>query len=84
MKSTRILISVVLGVCLLLAAFALAGCSNKDVAAKVNGQVITVTELNAQVDQLKKQYPQMFTGADAKGACWTSSSVFWTTWSTRC
>ena len=59
-----------LGLCVLMLAgtVGLTGCwGSKDVAAKVNGQVITVTELNAQLDQLKKQYPQMFTGTDAEG-----------------
>jgi foldase protein PrsA len=45
----------------------LTGCSSKNTAAKVNGQVITVSELNTQLDQLKKQYPQMFEGSDAEG-----------------
>lgn len=67
MKSTRIVLAVVLCAALALGAFALSGCSNKDVAAKVNGQVITQTELNTQLEQLKKQYPNMFTGADGEG-----------------
>jgi parvulin-like peptidyl-prolyl isomerase len=41
--------------------------NNKDTAATVNGQVIKVSDLNSQLDQLKKQYPQMFTGTDAEG-----------------
>ena len=43
------------------------GCTDKDVAAKVNGDVIKKTELDAQVEKLKEQYPQMFTGADGEG-----------------
>jgi foldase protein PrsA len=43
------------------------GCSNKDVAAEVNGEEISVQELEKQVAQLKKQYPQMFEGADGEG-----------------
>ncbi len=64
MKRIRIVLSLVL-----VAAFVLAltGCSDKNVAAKVNGDEITIDELNAQVDQLKKQYPQMFEGADGEG-----------------
>ena len=42
--------------------------SDKDVAAKVNGEDgHRSTELNTQVEQLKKQYPTMFTGADGEG-----------------
>jgi len=64
MKSLRILVAAALAVALALGAV---GCSQKNVAAKVNGEVITVEELQAQVDQLKKQYPQMFEGTDAEG-----------------
>ena len=43
------------------------GCkSDKDVAAKVNGAKISLTDLNKQVEQLKKQYPTMFTGSDGE------------------
>lgn len=65
MKLYRIFIAVaLLGVALLGA-----GCSSssKDAAATVNGEEISLTELNKQVDQLKKQYPTMFTGADGEG-----------------
>jgi len=48
-------------------AFSVVGCSDKNVAARVNGDEITIDELNKQVDQLKKQYPQMFEGADGEG-----------------
>jgi len=53
----------------LIAAVALTavGCSDEDTAAKVNGEKITVEELDKQVAQLKKQYPQMFEGADGEG-----------------
>lgn len=43
------------------------GCADSDTAAKVNGEQITVTELDKQVAQLKKQYPDMFEGADGEG-----------------
>lgn len=69
MKSARFLsVLAIVGV-LVIAAVALTGCSaaNKDVAAKVNGQAISTAQLQQQVDQLKKQYPQMFTGTDAEG-----------------
>jgi foldase protein PrsA len=64
MKFTRTIL-----VAALVLAFGLAatGCSNEDVAAKVNGEKITVEELNQQVEQLKKQYPTMFEGADGEG-----------------
>ncbi len=67
MKSTRLLlVTALLGV-LVATAFATGGCSNKNVAAKVNGDTVSMTTLNTQLDQLKKQYPTMFTGADGEG-----------------
>lgn len=63
MKAIRILLVVALAATVALAA----GCSDENVAAKVNGEVITVDELDKQVEQLKKQYPQMFEGADGEG-----------------
>lgn len=63
MKLVRILVSVALVASLAL----VAGCSDKDTAAKVNGDKITVAELDKQVEQLKEQYPQMFEGADGEG-----------------
>ncbi len=65
MKSYRMLaaVALLLGVALLAV-----GCSSdKDVAAKVNGEKISLTELDQQVEQLKKQYPTMFEGADGEG-----------------
>lgn len=64
MKSLRLLLAALLVMGL---AFAGTGCSQKNVAAKVNGDAITTEELDAQVEQLKKQYPQMFEGADGEG-----------------
>src|SRR5450759_1821091 len=62
MNRTIRILSVALAAVLLLGA---AGC-NKDVAATVNGQTISKSSIDAQLAQLKTQYPQMFTGADAK------------------
>lgn len=59
-RALRILTLVFAGVLLIMAA----GCSNKDVAATVNGDTIKKTDINAQLDQLKAQYPQMFNGKD--------------------
>jgi foldase protein PrsA len=67
MKSTRIWLVVALIGALAAGSLLTSGCSNKDVAAKVNGETISNTTLNAQLDQLKKQYPTMFTGADGEG-----------------
>ena len=52
----------------LLAAVAvgLAGCGDGDVAARVNGEPITMTELNEQLEQLKQQYPNMFEGEEGE------------------
>lgn len=67
MKPSRFVLAVALCAVMLVAVLGVTGCSDKDVAARVNGQAIKVTELNTQLDQLKKQYPQMFTGNDAEG-----------------
>jgi len=65
MKPVRLLLAVLLVVGL---AFVATGCnSDKDVAAKVNGEEISLAELNTQVEQLKKQYPTMFEGSDGEG-----------------
>jgi len=64
MRSFRIVLVLALAAVLVVGTF---GCTDKNVAAKVNGEVITLDELNKQVDQLKKQYPQMFEGADGEG-----------------
>ena len=68
MKSMRLFLAVSMCALLVAVAAGLSGCSDtKDTAAKVNGQAIKTTDLDAQLNQLKKQYPQMFTGADAEG-----------------
>jgi len=64
MRSFRIVLVAALAAVLMVGTF---GCTDKNVAAKVNGEVITLDELNKQVEQLKKQYPQMFEGADGEG-----------------
>lgn len=64
MKALRVIVSLVLVAGLFLG---VTGCSNKDVAAKVNGEVIKKSELDVQVEKLKEQYPQMFEGADGEG-----------------
>ena len=64
MKFTRTILAVALVSALALAA---TGCNSDNVAATVNGEKITVEELNQQVEQLKKQYPTMFEGADGEG-----------------
>jgi parvulin-like peptidyl-prolyl isomerase len=67
MKSTRNLLVVALCGALLIGALSVSGCSNKNVVAKVNGEAITTQALDQQLEQLKKQYPNMFTGADGEG-----------------
>ncbi len=63
MKPLRIALVLALALALL----AGAGCTDKDTAAKVNGEKIPLSELDKQVAQLKKQYPDMFNGADGEG-----------------
>ncbi len=67
MKSTRNLLVGALCVAVLIGALGVSGCSNKDTAAKVNGEAVSTEALNQQLEQLKKQYPNMFTGADGEG-----------------
>jgi foldase protein PrsA len=67
MKSTRNLLVGAVCAALLIGALGISGCSNKDTAAKVNGEAVSTEALNQQLDQLKKQYPNMFEGADGEG-----------------
>lgn len=65
MKSLRIVLVAALAASL---AFGIVGCQDKkDVAAEVNGEEVPIAQLETQVAQLKKQYPEMFTGADGEG-----------------
>jgi foldase protein PrsA len=64
----RITIAVALCAVMLAAAAGLSGCGGKDAAIKVNGQVITTDQINAQLDLVKKRYPTMFTGSNSAGA----------------
>jgi len=54
---------------LLVAAFAIgtAGCAEREVAARVNGEAIYKAELDQQVEKLKELYPQMFEGVEGEG-----------------
>lgn len=45
----------------------LSGCSDKDTAARVNGQAVKKSDIDKQIEQIKKSYPQMFQGADGEG-----------------
>ena len=65
MKFVRLLIALALVLGLSLG---VVGCqSDENVAARVNGDEISLTELNQQVDQLKEQYPNMFDGSEGEG-----------------
>lgn len=64
MKVLRTLLAAVLALGLTIG---LAGCGEEDIAARVNGEVIKQSDLDAQVETLKEQYPDMFTGADGEG-----------------
>lgn len=64
MKALRIVLAAVFVAALSLSAV---GCSDGDVAARVNGEVISKSDLDAQVEALKQQYPDMFEGADGEG-----------------
>jgi len=67
MKFIRTLLAVALLCALAAGVLATTGCSDKDTAAKVNGEKISTEQLNQQLEQLKKQYPNMFEGADGEG-----------------
>jgi len=64
MRFTRALLVLALIGASFTGVFAVAGCSKKDVAAKVNGETISAAEINQQLEQYKKSYPDMFSGAD--------------------
>ncbi|MDP2183557.1 MAG: peptidylprolyl isomerase [Actinomycetota bacterium] len=64
MRTFRVVVALLLATSLVLA---VTGCSSKDVAAKVNGEVIKRSDLDVQIEKLKEQYPDMFTGPDAEG-----------------
>jgi foldase protein PrsA len=49
---------------LIVAAVAAAGCTDKDTIALVNGAPIKGTDVQAQLDQMKKSSPQTFQGAE--------------------
>ena len=50
---------------LALSAFIIAGCGEENVAAEVNGEKITMDELNRQVNELKEMYENQ--GMDFSG-----------------
>ncbi len=64
MKALRIALAAVLMAALV---FSVTGCSDEDAAARVNDEVIKKSDLDAQIEALKEQYPDMFTGADGEG-----------------
>lgn len=45
----------------------LSACTDKDTAAKVNGKSVKKSDIDKQIEQIKKSYPQMFQGADGEG-----------------
>jgi parvulin-like peptidyl-prolyl isomerase len=51
---------------LLFAALGATGCTDKDVIAKVNGSPIKLSDVDAQLAQMKKSSPQTFQGTDGK------------------
>jgi parvulin-like peptidyl-prolyl isomerase len=63
MRTLRAVFALALSVVLL---SGLVACSQDEVAATVNDEEIMKAELDAQVEKLQEQYPQMFEGADAE------------------
>ncbi len=63
MRTFRPLLAFTLAIALIAG---VAGCSSNDVAAIVNGEEISKAELDAQVDRLKEQSPQMFEGEEGE------------------
>lgn len=47
-------------------ALSLVACGDKDVAAKVNGEVVKKSEIDKQMEQIKQQYGDMFKNADGE------------------
>lgn len=64
MKLRSRAVALPLAAALVVAAVGLAGCTDKDTIAKVNGQPIKATDVQAQLDQMKKSSPQTFQGAE--------------------
>lgn len=64
MRFFRPLFALVITVSLLTSAVACS--SSNEIVARVNGEEITRTELETQVDRLKDQYPGMFDGAEGE------------------
>ncbi len=64
MRVLRTLLAAVLALGLVMG---LAGCGEEDLAARVNGEEIKRSDLDAQIETLKEEYPDMFTGADGEG-----------------
>ena len=56
-------LSALLAAVLVVSMLALAGCDS-DMAVKVNGETITNAQVDAELDAIKEQYPQMFEGVD--------------------
>jgi foldase protein PrsA len=63
MRTFRPLLALALAVVL---AIGVAGCGSSDVAATVNGEEISKAELDAQVNRLMEQSPEMFEGEEGE------------------
>lgn len=65
MKSRSRTLALPLAAALIVTAIAVAGCTtDKDVIAKVNGQPVKASDVQAQLDQMKKSSPQTFQGTE--------------------
>ncbi|MGV8082096.1 MAG: SurA N-terminal domain-containing protein [Coriobacteriia bacterium] len=69
MKSARLIFALVAALILIVAALLMASCrrsGSSDIAARVNGQAISEADLDSELDLLKKQSPDLFSGDDAE------------------
>ncbi len=48
-------------------ALGLTACGEGDVAARVNGETISQSEIDEEIERMKTEYPELFSGADAEG-----------------
>lgn len=62
MRPVRMLLAVVLAV----ASLAVAGCAGGTVAATINGEDVYVEDIEAELDAIKEEFPQMFEGVDGE------------------
>lgn len=62
----RLVARLIISAVVVMLALTVVGCGKKDVVAEVNGEAVKNSEVEAQLAQIKKTYPDLFKGADGK------------------